>query len=125
LRAADVGFSMGSACSVAKDASDMMLVNDDFDALVKAVMWGRNIYDNVRRFLQFQVTVNITCLCTVFIGTCVWGDSILTVVQLLWINLIMDTLAALALATERPHLDIIKTPPTRKGDKIMTPHIWK
>jgi len=58
-------------------------------------------------------------------GACIWGDAIFTVVQLLWINMIMDTLAALALATERPHPDIIKTPPTRKGDRIMTPYIWR
>jgi Ca2+ transporting ATPase len=102
LKNADVGFAMGSGCSVAKDAADMILVEDNFEATMKAVMWGRNIYDNVRRFIQFQVTVNFSCLAVVFIGAVFKGESPLQVVQLLWINLIMDTLAALALATERP-----------------------
>jgi len=75
LRAADVGFAMGSGCSVAKDASSMIITNDNFEATMRAVMWGRNIYDNVRRFLQFQVTCNITCLVTVFYSSAILGDS--------------------------------------------------
>lgn len=125
LRAADVGFAMGSGVSVAKDAADMILIEDNFEATMKGVMWGRNIYDNVRRFLQFQMTVNISCLATVFIGAAIIGESPLKTVQLLWINMIMDTLAALALATERPHPSIIRTPPTRKDSMLITPFMWR
>jgi len=125
LRAADVGFAMGSGVSVAKDAADMILINDNFEATMNAVMWGRNIYANVRRFIQFQVTVNFSALAVVFIGACFMGESPLTVVQLLWINLIMDTMAALALATERPHPSIIRSPPIKKGDTILTPVLWR
>jgi len=125
LKTADVGFAMGSGCSVAKEASSMIITDDNFEATMKAVMWGRNIYDNVRRFLQFQVTCNITCLVTVFFVCAVKGDSYMNTVQLLWINLIMDTFAALALASEKPHPSIIKNPPTRKGETIMTPVMWR
>lgn len=111
--------------SVAKDAADMMILGDDFEATMRAVMWGRNIYNNVRRFLQFQVTVNFTVLIFVFIGSATYGKSPLNTVQLLWLNLIMDTLAALALSTERPAADIIKIPPIKKGDTIMTPVMWR
>ena len=94
---------MGSGVSIAKDAADMILISDNFEATMNAVMWGRNIYQNVRKFIQFQVTVNFTALSIIFIGAVFRGESPLSAVQLLWINLIMDTFAALALATERPH----------------------
>jgi Ca2+ transporting ATPase len=125
LRAADVGFAMGSGVSIAKDAADMILTNDNFEATMNAVMWGRNIYSNVKKFIQFQVTVNLAALAIVFLSAVFRGESVLNSVQLLWINLIMDTFAALALATERPHPSIIKTPPVRKGEQIMTPVIWR
>ena len=126
LRAADVGFAMGSGVSIAKDSSDMILTTDNFEATMNAVMWGRNIYQNVRRFVQFQVTVNFTALVVVFISAIIKGESCLTSIQLLWINLIMDTLAALALATERPHPSIIRNPPIKRGkDNIMTKAIWR
>ena len=116
---------MGSGCSVAKDASDMILISDNFESVTRAVMWGRNVYENVRRFLQFQITVNFSCLICVFISAAIRGDSFLGIVELLWINLIMDTFAALALATERPHGTIIRTPPVRQGDNIITKEIWR
>lgn len=125
LKAADVGFAMGSGVSIAKDAADMILISDNFEATMNAVMWGRNIYQNVRKFIQFQVTVNFTALAFVFIGAVFKGEAALTVVQLLWVNLIMDTLAALALATERPHQTVILTPPVKKGDQVMTHVIWR
>jgi len=125
LRNAKVGFAMGSGCSVAKDASDMILVEDNFEATMKAVMWGRNIYDNIRRFIQFQVTVNFSCLAVEFFGAAIMGEVPLSSVQLLWINLIMDTFAALALASEKPHPSIIRTPPTKEGELVMTKVIWR
>ena len=125
IRNGDVGFSMGSGCSVAKDASDMILISDNFESVTRAVMWGRNVYENVRRFLQFQITVNFSCLICVFASAVTQGDSFLGIVELLWINLIMDSFAALALATERPHGNIIRSPPVRQGDYILTKQHWR
>jgi magnesium-transporting ATPase (P-type) len=125
LRFASVGFAMGSGVSAAKDAADMILLDDNFEATMKAVMWGRNIYDNVRRFIQFQVTVNFSVLCVEFFGAATYGDVPLGTVQLLWINLIMDTFAALALASEKPHPSIIRSPPVKKGDLLMTKVMWR
>lgn len=125
LKSADVGFAMGSGVSVAKDAADMILMDDNFESTMKAVMWGRNIFANVKRFIQFQVSVNITSLSVVLLGIIILGESPFATVHLLWINLIMDTLAALALATERPHPSIIKSPPIRQGDNILTPVVWR
>ena len=116
---------MGSGCSVAKDAADMILINDNFEATMHAVMWGRNIYDNVRRFVQFQVTVNFSVLAVEFIGALTMGEPPLSAVQLLWINLIMDTFAAVALASEKPHPSIIRTPPTKPGVNVLTKQVWR
>jgi P-type E1-E2 ATPase len=80
LKHSDVGFAMGSGCSVAKDAADMILINDNFEATMHAVMWGRNIYDNVRRFVQFQVTVNFSVLAVEFIGALTMGEPPLSAV---------------------------------------------
>jgi len=123
LRAADVGLAMGSGCSAAKEAASLVLTDDDFEASLRAVMWGRNIYANVSRFLQFQVTANLSVVATVFFGVCVFGSSPLSAVQLLWINLIMDTFAALALATEPPLPSVINGAkdgggPVRAGRKV-------
>lgn len=101
LTKADVGFAMGIAgTDVAKNASDIVLLNDDFCSVLTAVKYGRNIYDNVRKFLQFQLTVNVVAMFIVFAGAVIWSDPVMTSVQMLWVNLIMDTFAALALATE-------------------------
>ncbi len=121
LRAADVGLAMGSGCSVAKDACDMILVEDNFESVIRGVMWGRNVYENIRRFLQFQITVNVTSQLAIFACVCWYGYSYMGVVELLWLNLIMDILAAMALATEKPHTNIIRTPPVRANDLILTP----
>jgi Ca2+-transporting ATPase len=105
LRAADVGFSMGIAgTEVAKEASSIILMDDNFASIVKAVAWGRCVNDSVRKFLQFQLTVNVTAVLIAFISAIIDKDdsSVLSAVQLLWVNLIMDTLAALALATDTP-----------------------
>jgi len=125
LKNANVGFAMGSGCSVAKDAADMVLTEDNFEATMKAVMWGRNIYDNVRRFIQFQVTCNFSILLVEFFGATIMGEVPLSTVQLLWLNLIMDTFAAIALASEKPHPSIIRTPPVKKGDLVVTKVIWR
>ncbi|XP_068450002.1 plasma membrane calcium-transporting ATPase 1-like [Clinocottus analis] len=103
LKKADVGFAMGIAgTDVAKEASDIILTDDNFSSIVKAVMWGRNVYDSIAKFLQFQLTVNVVAVTVAFTGACITQDSPLKAVQMLWVNLIMDTLASLALATEPP-----------------------
>lgn len=124
LLRADVGIAMQSGCSAAKEAADLILTDDDFEASLRAVMWGRNIYQNVSRFLQFQVTVNLSVLFTVFIGSIYFVESPLSGVQLLWINLIMDTFAALALATEPPLPTVIKGDPSQ-SHAILDPTIWR
>ncbi|XP_048403339.1 plasma membrane calcium-transporting ATPase 2 isoform X12 [Stegostoma tigrinum] len=103
LKKADVGFAMGIAgTDVAKEASDIILTDDNFSSIVKAVMWGRNVYDSISKFLQFQLTVNVVAVIVAFTGACITQDSPLKAVQMLWVNLIMDTFASLALATEPP-----------------------
>jgi P-type E1-E2 ATPase len=104
LKVANVGFSMGIAgTDVAKEASDIIILNDNFASIIIAILWGRNIYGNVRKFLQFQLAVNVVALFIVFLGSVVMNDPPFTSVQMLWVNLIMDTCGALALATEPPH----------------------
>jgi len=121
LKKADVGFAMGIAgTEVAKDASDIILLDDNFASIVTAIKWGRNIYTNVRKFLQFQLTVNCVAMFIVFIGAVVLNDPPLTSVQMLWVNLIMDTLGALALATESPDEALLKDKPYPRDDYIVT-----
>lgn len=100
LKKADVGFAMGIAgTEVAREAAAIILLDDNFNSIVKAVLWGRNIYDSIRKFIQFQVTVNIVAVFITLIGSALLKQQILAPIQMLWINLIMDTLASLALAT--------------------------
>lgn len=121
LKKANVGFSMGIAgTSVAKDASDIILMDDNFNSIVAAVKWGRNIYDNVSKFLQFQLTVNVVAISIAFVGSCVVDVSPLTTIQMLWINLIMDTLASLALATEPPTDSLLDRPPYDRSKPLIT-----
>jgi len=121
LKKADVGFAMGIAgTEVAKDASDIILLNDNFASCVTAVKWGRNIYTNVRKFLQFQLTVNVVAMFIVFIGSVLLRDPPLTSVQMLWVNLIMDTCGALALATEPPSDDLLNQKPYPRSESIVT-----
>lgn len=115
LASANVGLAMGSGCSVVKNKADLILTDDDFEANIKAIMWGRNIYYNVSRFLQYQMTVNVACLLTVIIGGIILTDSPFPATQLLWINLIMDTFAAIALSTEPP-IKTVTTGPPPKSD---------
>ena len=121
LKKANVGFAMGiKGTPVAKDAADIIIEDDNFASIVKAVKWGRNIYDNIKRFLQFQLTVNVVALITAFVASCIITDSVLTPVQLLWVNLIMDSLASLALATDPPSEKLLENPPIRKDEYIVT-----
>jgi len=111
---------------VAKEASDIILMDDNFSSIVKAVMWGRNVYDSIRKFLQFQLTVNLVAVSLAFIGavTNEHGESPLKPVQLLWVNLIMDTMAALALATDYPSPDLLKRKPYGKNSELITHSMW-
>lgn len=120
LKKADVGFAMGiTGTDVAKHAADIILLDDNFATIVSACMWGRNIYDNIRKFLQFQLTVNVVALLLAFIGSCILRESPLQPIQLLWVNLIMDSLASLALATEPPKLELLDRPPHSRDDYII------
>ncbi|KAL9640635.1 MAG: hypothetical protein Q9204_000624 [Flavoplaca sp. TL-2023a] len=128
LKTADVGFSMGIAgTEVAKEASAIILMDDNFASIVKAIMWGRAVNDAVKKFLQFQVTVNITAVFLTFISAVANEneESVLTAVQLLWVNLIMDTLAALALATDPPTPSILNRKPEPKSAPLITRNMWK
>ena len=128
LKLADVGFSMGiSGTEVAKEASAIILMDDNFASIVKALKWGRAVNDAVKRFLQFQLTVNITAVLLTFVSAISSASetSVLTAVQLLWVNLIMDTLAALALATDPPQDSIVDRKPERKGASIVSTTMWK
>jgi len=128
LKTADVGFSMGiSGTEVAKEASAIVLMDDNFASIVKAMMWGRAVNDAVKKFLQFQITVNITAVLLTFVTAVSSGSesSVLTAVQLLWVNLIMDTLAALALATDPPTPSILNRKPDPKSAPLISITMWK
>ncbi|XP_039760892.1 plasma membrane calcium-transporting ATPase 2 isoform X2 [Pararge aegeria] len=126
LKKADVGFAMGIAgTDVAKEASDIILTDDNFSSIVKAVMWGRNVYDSIAKFLQFQLTVNVVAVIVAFIGACAIQDSPLKAVQMLWVNLIMDTLASLALATEMPTPDLLLRKPYGRTKPLISRTMMK
>jgi len=109
---ADVGFGMGlTGTDVCKAAADIIIQDDSFTSVVKAAQWGRNIYDNIKRFLQFQLTVNVNALIFTVVGAILLKESPLQAIQLLWVNMIMDSLASLALATELPKPDLLDRPP--------------
>eukprot|EP00798_Chlamydomonas_sp_ICE-L_P032522 gene32522-17235_t len=115
----------GDGTEVTKEAADILILDDSFTSIIKSVLWGRAVYTNVQKFLQFQLSVNVSSLCIAFIGALAGTHRPLNVLQLLWINLIMDTLAALALATERPSKDLLEKPPHGYKDAIITPCMWK
>jgi magnesium-transporting ATPase (P-type) len=114
-----------SGCEAAKDASDIIILDDNFCSVFRATQWGRNILDNIRKFIQFQLAVNIVCLIMVFLGGATVGNAPFSVTQLLWINMIMDTLAAISLATEPPHPTNLKQEKQKKTDKIILPVMWR
>ncbi|KAL6702501.1 plasma membrane calcium [Coniothyrium glycines] len=128
LKAANIGFSMGiSGTEVAKEASSIILMDDNFASIITALMWGRAVNDAVQKFLQFQITVNITAVILAFV-TAVYDEEMkpaLKAIQLLWVNLIMDTFAALALATDPPTEKILDRPPQGKDKALITTTMWK
>lgn len=126
LKAANVGFAMGIAgTDAAKEAADIIVTDDNFASIVKAAMWGRNVYDSVQKFLQFQITVNIAACTVAVVGASIITESPLTAIQLLWVNMIMDSFASLALATESPKSDILDRPPFPKKAAIITKLMWR
>ena len=121
LNHANVGLSMGTGTSVAKEASDITLLDDSFNSITTAVMWGRSLYKNIQRFMLFQLTINVVALLLVFLGSVFGHELPLTVTQMLWVNLIMDTFAAGALASLPPDRGVMKDKPRRNKDFIITP----
>ncbi len=126
LKKADIGFAMGIAgTQVSKQAAGIILLDDNFSSIITAVKYGRNIFDCIRKFLQFQLTVNVVAIFMAFLGAAVLKKSPLTPVQMLWVNLIMDTLAALALATEPPSPQLLKRMPYSRNQHMITPQMWR
>lgn len=128
LKKADVGFAMGiSGTEVAKEAADIILLDDNFASIVTAMKWGRNIFSNVRKFLQFQLVINIVAIVIMIVGSIALPSHSppLNTVQMLWINLLMDTFAALALATEDPHPRLLEQKPYSRNESIITPVMWR
>lgn len=121
LNFAQVGLSMGTGTSVAKEASDITLLDDSFSSIATAVMWGRSLYRNIQRFVLFQLTINVVAVVIVLLGSIFGSELPLTVTQMLWVNLIMDTFAALALASLPPSRSVMKEKPRSSKDFIITP----
>jgi len=125
LKRADIGFAMGIAgTQIAKDAADIILLDDNFASIVVAAKWGRNIYASIQKFLQFQLTVNIAAVVTALVGAFAYQQSPLAAIQLLWVNLIMDALASLALASEKPIDSLLEADPVNRSDSMITERMW-
>jgi Ca2+ transporting ATPase len=125
LKRADIGFAMGIAgTQIAKDAADIILIDDNFASIVTAAKWGRNVYASIQKFLQFQLTVNIAAIVTALVGSFAYAKSPLAAIQLLWVNLIMDALASLALASEPPTDALLKNDPVNRSKSIITTRMW-
>ncbi|KAJ0266905.1 Calcium-transporting ATPase 8 [Hirschfeldia incana] len=126
LHEADIGLAMGIAgTEVAKESSDIIILDDNFASVVKVVRWGRSVYANIQKFIQFQLTVNVAALVINVVAAISSGDVPLTAVQLLWVNLIMDTLGALALATEPPTDHLMGRPPVGRKEPLITNIMWR
>ena len=125
LKAAQVGLSMGDGTSVAKEASDITIVDNSFSSIGQAVMWGRSLYQNIQRFILFQMTVNVVACLIVMAGAFMGLQSPLTVTQMLWVNLIMDTFAAMALASLPPSRSVMKDKPRSRSAFIVSRPMWK
>ncbi len=125
LNAAQIGLSMGDGTSVAKEASDITILDNSFHSISRAVMWGRSLYQNIQRFILFQMTINVVACLIVLIGAFLGTESPLTVTQMLWVNLIMDTFAALALASLPPNKKVMRSKPRKTSEHIITrPMAW-
>lgn len=120
LKAAQVGLSMGDGTSVAKEASDITILDNSFSSIVRAVMWGRSLYKNIQRFLMFQLTINVVACLIVLFGTLLGAESPLTITQMLWVNLIMDTFASCALASLSPKWSVMSEKPRHNSDFIVS-----
>ncbi|XP_057517569.1 calcium-transporting ATPase 12, plasma membrane-type [Amaranthus tricolor] len=126
LKEADIGLSMGiQGTEVAKESSDIIILDDDFSTVTNVLRWGRCVFNNIQKFIQFQLTVNVAALVINFIAAISAGEVPLTAVQLLWVNLIMDTLGALALATERPTKELLDKPPVGRTAPLITNIMWR
>ncbi len=125
LKAAHVGLSMGDGTSVAKEASDITIIDNSFTSIGRAVMWGRSLYRNIQRFVMFQLTVNVAACLVVLIGSFLGVESPLTVTQMLWVNLAMDTFAAMALASLPPTESVMKDKPRSRAAFIITRDMWR
>ena len=126
LKEADIGLSMGiQGTEVAKESSDIVILDDNFTSVATVLRWGRCVYNNIQKFIQFQLTVNVAALVINFIAAVSAGEVPLTAVQLLWVNLIMDTLGALALATERPSNELMKRKPVGRTEPLITNIMWR
>nr|POF27276.1 calcium-transporting atpase 12, plasma membrane-type [Quercus suber] len=126
LKEADIGLSMGiQGTEVAKESSDIVILDDNFTSVVTVLRWGRAVYTNIQKFLQFQLTVNVAALVINLVVAVSSGKVPLTAVQLLWVNLIMDTLGALALATEKPTNDLMSKPPVGRSKPLITKIMWR
>ncbi|KAM4084511.1 hypothetical protein ACB094_08G137800 [Castanea mollissima] len=126
LKEADVGLSMGiQGTEVAKESSDIVILDDNFASVVTVLRWGRCVYNNIQKFIQFQLTVNVAALVINFVAAVSAGKVPLTAVQLLWVNLIMDTLGALALATEKPTEELMTKPPVGRTEPLITNIMWR
>lgn len=125
LKRADIGFAMGVAgTQIAKDAADIILLDDNFASIVTAAKWGRNVYASIQKFLQFQLTVNIAAVVTALVGAFAYQTSPLAAIQLLWVNLLMDSLASLALASEPPVDELLTKPPVNRTEHMITGRMW-
>ncbi len=125
LKAAHVGLSMGDGTAVAKEASDITIIDNSFSSIGRAVMWGRSLYQNIQRFILFQMTVNVAACLIVLAGAFMGTESPLTVTQMLWVNLIMDTFAAMALASLPPSRTVMKDRPRSRTSFIIKPAMWR
>ena len=121
LKAADVGLAMGiTGTKVAQSAADIVILDDRFSSIVRAIKWGRSVYDNIRKFLQFQLTVNVVALVLVFVSAVTGATQPITAVQMLWVNLVMDTLGALALGTEAPNALVLRRRPYKRNAALVS-----
>ncbi|XVE55763.1 hypothetical protein DITRI_Ditri03aG0183900 [Diplodiscus trichospermus] len=126
LHEADIGLAMGIAgTEVAKESADVIILDDNFSTIVTVAKWGRSVYINIQKFVQFQLTVNVVALIVNFSSACLTGNAPLTAVQLLWVNMIMDTLGALALATEPPNDDLMKRSPVGRKGNFVSNVMWR
>ena len=125
LSKSDVGLAMADGTDIAKDASDIIIMDNNFTSIVVAIIYGRSIYENIRKFLQFQLSVNFGACIVVFLCSCIGNESPLESIQMLWVNMIMDSLGSLALATEPPYDELLQRAPTNRHESILNGRMWK